>query len=146
MNLKELIRKLPKEIVYKIRFLTYKIQDRMLLRDIKLYYTSNMFLRNLYYMRIIVRENMPEPEDKNWLINDIYAFLNNGQALMHGYIDDFYKVMMRRKRLKTKKQVIRFIEKLDNKPVSNQINFFLSIMNNYERIQLINYCLYLENS
>ena len=118
----------------------------MLLRDIKLYYTSNMFLRNLYYMRIIVRENMPEPEDKNWLINDIYAFLNNGQALMHGYIDDFYKVMMRRKRLKTKKQVIRFIEKLDNKPVSNQINFFLSIMNNYERIQLINYCLHLENS
>ena len=146
MNLKELIRKLPKEIVYKIRFLTYKTQDRMLLRDIKLYYTSNMFLRNLYYMRIIVRENMPEPEDKNWLINDIYAFLNNGQALMHGYIDDFYKVMMRRKRLKTKKQVIRFIEKLDNKPVSKQINFFLSIMNNYERIQLINYCLHLENS
>ena len=126
--------------------LTYKTQDRMLLRDIKLYYTSNMFLRNLYYMRIIVRENMPEPEDKNWLINDIYAFLNNGQALMHGYIDDFYKVMMRRKRLKTKKQVIRFIEKLDNKPVSNQINFFLSIMNNYERIHLINYCLHLENS
>ena len=48
MNLKELIRKLPKEIIYKIRFLTYKTQDRMLLRDIKLYYTSNMFLRNLF--------------------------------------------------------------------------------------------------
>ena len=43
MNLKELIRKLPKEIIYKIRFLTYKTQDRMLLRDIKLYYTLICF-------------------------------------------------------------------------------------------------------
>ena len=60
---------------------------------------------------------------------------------MYGYINEFYNIFKRKSKLKTKKQINNYLYKMDNKNVSTQINIFLSIMNKYERIKLINYCL-----
>ena len=98
----------------------------------------------MYHMRLIIKENLLEPEDKNWLINDFYAYLNKNHPLMHGYINEVYEFFRRRKNINTKKQVIRFIDTMDKKDVSTQINVFLAIMNNYERIKFADYCLKLE--
>ena len=144
-TLNELIKILPKEIIRKIRFMAHKSQKGKMLRDIKNYITINQYLRNMYYMRIIIRENLIEPEDKNWLINDWYAFLNKNHPLMHGYINEVYHFFKRRKNINTKKQVIRFINAMDKKNVSTQINIYLGMMTNYERIKFANYCLCLEN-
>jgi hypothetical protein len=143
--LNKLIKTLPNELIYKIRFMTYKIQKNILLRDIKNYVVINNYLRNMYYMRIIVIEDLKEPEDKNWLINDLYAFLNKNVPLMHGYIHEIYKFFKRKKNINTKKQVNKFINEMDKKNVSTQINVYLAMMNTFERIKLATYCLSLEN-
>ncbi len=144
-TLNELLQILPKEIVSKIRFMAHKPQKRKMLSDIKNYNIINKYLRNMYYMRIIVRENLIEPEDKNWLVNDLWAFLNKNRPLMHGYINEIYEFFKRRKNIYTRKQVISFINIMDKKDVSTQINVYLAMMNNYERIKFANYCLKLES-
>ena len=143
-TLNELMKLLPKEIVRKIRFMTHKPQKRKMLSDIKNYIIINKYLRNMYHMRLIIKEGLLEPEDKYWLINDFYSYLNKNNPLMHGYISEFYKFFKRRKNINTKKQVIRFTDTMDKKDVSTQINVFLAMMNNYERIKFADYCLKLE--
>ena len=81
--LDELIKNLPDELIIKIRFMSYKPQKNELLNDIEMFCRTNKLLRQLYFMRIIVRERLKKPEDLNWLINDIFAFLNEEVALMH---------------------------------------------------------------
>ena len=121
--------------------MTYNPQKNELLNDIEVFYRTNKLLRQLYYMRIIIRENMKSPEDLNWLVNDIFAFLNEQVALMHGYVDHFYDFFMRKQNLNTKKQVDKFIDKLDKGNVSTQINIFIANMTINERFKLTDYCL-----
>lgn len=144
-SLNELIKMLPKEIVYKIRFMTYKFQRGKMLRDIKNYVVTNTYLRNMYHLRIIIREQLNEPEDKNWLVNDFYCYLNKNVPLMHGYIQEVYDFFKRKKHLVTREKINNFICKMDHKNVSTQINTYLAMMTNYERIMFANYCLTLES-
>lgn len=140
-KLNNLIKKLPNELIRKIRFMSHKVQKNELLNDIKMFYRTNNLLRQLYYMRIIVRERQSKPEDLNWLINDMFAFLNEEVALMHGYVDSFYEFFMRKPNLNTKKQVEKFIDKLEKGSVSRQINIFIANMTLNERFKLTAYCL-----
>ena len=137
----ELMKTLPVDIIYLIRFMCYKPQRNYLLYDIRNFQRTRRLLTQIYYMRCIIRDGMNVPEDKNWLINDIYAFLNKKVALMHGYVDEFYDVFKRNKNLKTKKQILKFIENLEKGNVSTQINIFIGLMNIKERIKLNNYCI-----
>ena len=139
--LNKLLKKLPEELLNYIKFLTFKPQNKNLLLDIENYVLTNKYLRNMYYMRIIVHNNLKSPKDLEWLSNDIYAFLNKNQALMDGYIDEFYEIFKRKSNLKTKKQIEKFLYKMNKQTVSFEINIFLGIINKYERIKLINYCL-----
>ena len=141
----ELIKTLPNEIIKKIRFMAYKPQKLELTYDIQNFYRTNKLLRQLYYMRIIIRERLKKPEDLNWLSNDIFAFLNEEVALMHGYVDKFYSFFMKRKNLNSKKKVDNFINELDRGNVSTEINIFLAMMDINERFKLTDYCLKLEN-
>lgn len=140
-NFKLLLYKLPIEIIHKILFLTYKPQKSVLLKDIRNYIEINHFLRNLYYKKFIITLKQPHNEDNHWLINDLYAFLNNGNALMYGYIDKFYDVFKRKDKLNNKKQIHKFLNNLDKNNVSTQINIFLAIMTINERNNYKNYCL-----
>jgi hypothetical protein len=82
---------------------------------------------------------MQDPEeDKNWLINDIFAYANNYNATMYGYIDKFYNIFKRNISLQTIEAIDKYINNLEEKKVNTQINIFLGILTSDERNELVN--------
>ena len=81
---------------------------------------------------------MPDPEeDKNWLINDIFGYANDYNALMFGYIDKFYNIFSRNIFLRSNEDIEKFVYNLENKDVSTQINIFLGLLTIKERKDII---------
>jgi hypothetical protein len=136
--MKEFIQKLPLDIVLLIIPYTYEVQDKCLLNDIVNYTETKAILLDLYYKCWIIERQMPDPEeDKNWLINDIFAYANNYNATMFGYIDKFYNIFLRNIFLQSNEDIKRYIRKLEEKPVSTQINIFLGLLTITERKEII---------
>lgn len=88
----ELIDKLPMDIVLHIIHYTYNFQNKHLLDDIKNYSESKTILSNYYYNYWIIFIQSQEPQDKYWLINDLFAYANNYNATMYGYGEEFYNI------------------------------------------------------
>jgi hypothetical protein len=122
------IRKLPKEIVYKILFYTYNIQPIFLLRDIRNISSTKELLYSIY-------RDYWEDEDKDWLINDIVAFSNNHNATMYGYVPHFYELFQRNYSLNNNDDVNKYIHNLERKSVNSQINIYLGLSTNEERVK-----------
>ena len=136
--MKDFINKLPLDIVLLIIPYTYNLQDKSLLSDIVNYTESKNILLELYYKCWIIEREMPDPEeDKNWLINDIFAYANNYNATMYGYIDKFYNIFFRNIFLKSYEDIDKYVYKLENKDVSTQINIFLGLLTIKEREDII---------
>jgi hypothetical protein len=76
-------------------------------------------------------------EEKNWLINDIFAYANNYNATMYGYIDKFYNIFKRNKYLQTKVQIDKYVNKLEKEQAITQINIFLGLLTIQERNDII---------
>jgi hypothetical protein len=76
--MKQYIDKLPFEVVFNhIIPYTYSPQPKILLEDIRNYvYTFNL-ISSIYYNRWIVFWGEEENEDKFWLCNDIYRFVDD---------------------------------------------------------------------
>ena len=131
--------KLPSDIISRIISYTYEIQDKSLLNDIIHYHHSKKILLELYYKFWIIDMQSPDSdEDKNWLINDIFAYANNYKATMHGYIDEFYNIFKRNNLLQRNDQIDKYVMfLLDKKHVSSQINIFLGLLTPNERNDII---------
>lgn len=137
-NMTELIKKLPLDIVLQIIPYTYEVQDKTLLNDIVNYKESKTILLDLYYQFWIIENQMTDPEeDKNWLINDIFAYANNYKATMFGYVDHFYNIFLRNKFLLSNIEVENYVYNLTKKDVSRQINIFLGLLTAKEREDII---------
>ena len=78
-----------------------------------------------------------EPEDKNWLINDIIAYANNYQATMYGYVDKFYNIFKRNIFLQTNEQIRKYVFKLQGSHVNKEINIYLGLLTPNERNDVI---------
>ena len=136
--MKEFINKLPLDIVLQIIPYTYNTQDKCLLNDIVNYNETKRILLELYYKCWIIERQMPDPEeDKNWLINDIFGYANDYNALMFGYIDKFYNIFSRNIFLRSNEDIEKFVYNLENKDVSTQINIFLGLLTIKERKDII---------
>ena len=136
--MKDFIQRLPFDIVSLIIPYTYNIQDKSLLRDIVNYTESkNILLDSYYTCWIIERQSLDPEEHKNWLINDIFGYANDYNALMFGYIDKFYNIFLRNKCLKSNDDIHKYIYKLEGKNVSTQINIFLGLLTVNERKEVI---------
>lgn len=133
-----LIEKLPFDIVLRIIPYTYNLQQKHLLDDIENYTKSKTTLLELYHKYWIIEMREPNPEDKNWLINDIYGYANNNHALMFGYVDKFYNIFKRNTFLKTKQQIKKYVKNIEKKEVISQINIFLGLFTINERNEMIN--------
>jgi hypothetical protein len=132
------INKLPLDIVLYIIPYTYQPQNKSLLNDIVNYNESKTTLLDLYYKCWIIERQMPDPEeDKNWLINDIFGYANNYNALMYGYKDKFYNIFSRNILLQSKEKIENYVCQLENKNVSTQINIFLGLLTTNERKDII---------
>jgi hypothetical protein len=130
------INKLPIDIVFKIISYTYNFQKKTLLNDIEDYTKSKTLLLELYY-QFWVFEMREYGEEKNWLINDIFAYANNYNATMYGYIDKFYNIFKRNKYLQTKDQIDKYVNKLEKEQAITQINIFIGLLTIQERNDII---------
>ena len=137
MMIPRIINNLPLDVVRYIIPYTYQTQNKTLLHDIVNYKKSKSIIFDLYYDLCI--DYLQETEDnlKDWLINDLFGYANNHQPVMSGYTDDFYKFFSRNKRLTTKKKVDKYIEKLETKEISTQINIFWGLLLPEERNVMI---------
>ena len=132
--MKDFIKRLPLDIILRIIPYTYNFQNKNLLDDIINYNKTKIILFERYHQIWIIERQMQYPEqDKNWLINDIFAYANNYNASMYGYIDKFYNIFKRNIFLQTKEQIDKYVNKLEQKDVIKQINIFLGLLHRPER-------------
>jgi hypothetical protein len=135
--MRELIQKLPLDIVLQIIPYTYRLQNKDLLNDIKNYSETKLFLMNYYYNYWILFISTEEPEDKYWLINNIFIYANSNVPTMNGYVKKFYDIFKRNTYLKNNQDVERYLVNFEKKDVTSQINIFLGLMTLQERIEFI---------
>ena len=90
------LKKLPMDIINKIFSYYYSPQPKELLEDIRNYSKTLKIIERLYYDFWIANwpsEFIPTPgQDKDWLINDLFAYANKDKALCEGYITTFYNL------------------------------------------------------
>lgn len=127
------IKKLPLDIICKIIPYTYNVQNTILLQDIINYTKLKNILLQYYFNYWIIQFEHIEPEDKNWLINDIYSYINDDYPTMLGYVDKFYNILKRNLQLQTIEDVDRYILYLDKKNINSQVNIFIGLLQPSER-------------
>ena len=117
---------------------TYNIQSKYLLEDIKSYTHAKTLLTEMYYNFWILFAEDTEPEDKNWLLNDIYTYANEDNATMNGYVENFYNIYRRNIMLDSKEKIDQYISNLREKnDVKKQINIFMALLSAKERNEFI---------
>lgn len=137
------IHKLPMDIVLRILPYTYNPQTKELLEDIRNNYQTKNELFSLYYQLYIVENGDEEPEDKNWLDNDLVAYTNDYNATMYGFVEKHYNIFKRNIFLhgssieETKANIDRFVLKLYSKNVTSVINIYLGLLKPHERDEFI---------
>jgi len=136
--MQNIIKRLPNDIILQIIPYTYQFQNKNLLNDIINYKEIKSELLDLYYrIWIIDIQSQDSEEDKKWLINNIISYANNYNATMHGYIDKFYSIFKRNRFLKINEDVDNYINNLNNKQLSSQINIVLGLLTIQERNELL---------
>ena len=135
MQLQQRIHNLPLDLVRYIIPFTYSPTNKHILNDIINFHKTKQVLLNLYFDFWIIKLHDIEPEDKYWLINDIYRYYNNKIALMHGYVDDFYNKFRRNILLhtKTKEEIDKYFNWLKTKNANTQINILWGVLSSEER-------------
>lgn len=112
----DFIQKLPDDIILRIIPYTYNLQNKNLLDDIKNYKETKTRLFELYHQYWIIDGESEDPdEDKDWLINDIFAYANNYKATMYGYVEKFYQIFKRNIFLQSNEEVDKYLYYLTNK-------------------------------
>ena len=131
------IRKLPEEIVDYIIPFTYQLQNISLLEDIKNFNETKELILDLYYNYWIVHLEETEHEDKYWIINDLFAFFNNYEAIMYGYTEKFYNIFRRNQSLQSNETINNYVSLLEDKQVDSQINILWALLTPKERSDII---------
>jgi len=138
--MQNLINKLPDDIIINhIIPYTYNLQDKTLLDDIKNYNQTKFIILKLYQNYWLDEMNETEPEDKWWLINDLFGYTNHYNATMYGYIENFYNIFRRNSQLniKTTQNINFYLVNLQKKEVDVQINIFWGLFTPEERNDFI---------
>jgi len=86
-------KKLPTEIFnFNILPYIYNFQITDLLEDIRSYHTTINLAKKYYYSKIIIEWGEEEPEDSNWIMNDIGRFINNDSPIIEEYSSFFFSI------------------------------------------------------
>ena len=138
-KMNEFMGRLPLEVIFfHIIPYTYNIQSKYLLEDIVSYTHAKTLLTEMYYNFWILFAEDTEPEDKNWLLNDIYTYANEDNATMNGYVENFYNIYRRNIMLDSKEKIDQYISNLREKnDVKKQINIFMALLSAKERNEFI---------
>lgn len=124
---------LPTDIINRIIPYTYQPQGKSLIRDIESFYTTRLAAQKLYHYQYVVLFGEAEPNDRDWLINDLLGLSNQYIPTMYGYVDYFYHFFLRNRFVKTREDVFKYIQKMEMKEVNTQINIFWGLLSKEER-------------
>ena len=147
-----IMRYLPLELwINHILPFIYKPQDKTLLRDIENYGESLKWIKAIYekYHGLLDRDD--------WLINDLFGYLNDWQPTMCGYLPSFYQVWFRCYRFsqgmegsyikwctsclddldKEEELIEKYITWLETEPSDRQNRLFWGILTLEERLKFI---------
>ena len=134
---KELVQRLPKEIIEKILSYTYEFQDKQMLEDIRNFLETRETLFRLYSKYWVGTGYETEEESRNWLINDLSGYANSYKGTGYGYVYKFYNIFMRNFMLNYIEKIEKYVKKVDNKNVRTQINIYLGLFSPKERNDVI---------
>jgi len=127
--------KLPEDIIFNcIIPYTYCPQSKELLNDIRSFTNTLEIISTIYYNEWIIHYKEQEPEDKNWLINDIFNYSKKG--LIH-YQPNVLNLWYRLYSINTDFKSERYIKILDKMPVEFGIRKFWGIFTLDERNDFI---------
>ena len=109
INVRELIRKLPDDIVRYILPFTYSYQTPELIEDIQSFIKDRKTVRDWYRHKWSFYLFTRPFEDVEWMANYIIIYANSDQATMHGYHDRFLNIGSRSFSLDSQEKQHRFI-------------------------------------
>ena len=109
INVREILRKLPEELVRYILPFTYSCQSPELQEDIQSFYSGRKMVREWYHHKWWIYLHTRPFEDTEWMANDIIIYANQDQATMNGYHPFFYGICSRFFSLDSQEKQHRFI-------------------------------------
>lgn len=129
---------LPLDVINQIIPYTYSVQPKVLLEDIRSYYNTKKSIEKIYFNTFYDDFFIDDKVDKCWLINDLFAFANDYNATIFGFVDSFYNIFSRNIMLKNDFEKIKlFISQLENRKIELQINIFWGLFTPEERNDFI---------
>jgi hypothetical protein len=135
----EIFGRLPTELIDKILSYSYHIQSPELIRDICHFHKSRKHILHLYYDIWIIEMNEIVPEEKYWLINDLFAY--SDQYIIFNddlnYVYNYYDVFLRNILVKDYETVDKYVDYLSKQTVETQINIIWGLLNVVERDEFI---------
>lgn len=135
----EIFGRLPTELIDKILSYSYHIQPSELLQDICHFHKSRKHILHLYYDIWIIEMNEIIPEDKYWLINDLFAYSDEYINLINELnpVYNYYNVFLRNKLLTDYDSVDKYVDYLSKQTAEMQINIIWGLLNVVERDEFI---------
>lgn len=131
-----LINKLPNELIFYIRKMTYLKKNKYLLKDIDNFYNIFSFINQKYI-------NLNRIND---LSLELDLYLNENNPLLHGYIENYFRLLLRSKYFqiinqnrKNKKLIIeKYITFINLKNTIRHIRILWGLMRSEERNNMLN--------
>lgn len=127
---------LPYDIILHIISYSYSVQNKKLLADIKNFHDTSNKIKNIYRMKwmTIIHDTM----DANiaadeWLINDVFSYVNNYVASIYGYTKSFYNIFRRIPRLKKTRDINKYFSIVEKYNSKTQFNIVWGLMIEDER-------------
>lgn len=120
---------LPIDIIHKIIPYTYNLQNKAILEDIQNYQDSKAHIHRLYYDSWMKYVNSIVPEDRDWILNNLFRYANNYDL----HASEFYKIFLK-SNLSTATRPNANYSKLH---INSQINIYWGFMTPKERNHMI---------
>ena len=121
---------LPRDIINMIIPYTYNLQNKIILEDIQNYQVSRAQIKKLYYKSWITYINTIVPEDREWVLQNLFKYVNN----YYLPTADFYKIFLKC----NLSAATRPNANLSKLSVDSQINIYWGLLTPSERTQMIN--------
>jgi hypothetical protein len=132
---KNLLKKLPIELIYYIQKFIYNIQDKDLLVDIKHFFSTKELLYTYYFNYWLRLDN--DSDFKYYLLCDLISYALNNKYLMYGFNDHFYDIFLKNFSLNNKRQIDKYIIYFDKFSQVSQINILWGLFTKNQRNEFI---------
>lgn len=126
----------PHDIILHIISYTYNVQNKKLLEDIKNFYDTKTQITQFYRDAWTFSSNDPYIAQINateWLINDVFSYINDHKASMYGFVKPFYNIFRRHPFLKKIRNINRYVYELEKKTAKTQFNIVWGLLLPEER-------------